>query len=108
MRFVACLLFFLLSLAVKPAWAQAPYDTSLIGIEVDTFYVDAGQKVLLKPSKQDRKKLYILHETVTSLNRMKDILEEEMGILPPIKFADGSLHQGFSLPQHKHQVQQGH
>lgn len=70
--------------------------------------VEHLQKVLVKSKKEDRQKVNILYESNTSRNRMEDILEEEMGLVPPIKFVDGALHGGFILPQHNIEILTDH
>ncbi len=42
--------------------------------------------------------LYVLYEGAAARERLEEILEAELGFLPPIHFIEGELHQGFYLP----------
>ncbi len=48
--------------------------------------------------------LYVLHDGKRSKERLVDILEEEMGRMPPVKFIDGELHGGFTLAHRNIQI----
>ncbi len=57
---------------------------------------------------REKRRLYILYEDASVRNRLEDILEEEMGSIPPLQFEDGEFHQGFSLPRHNLEVLTAH
>ncbi len=64
-------------------------------------FVEYLQRTLVNPAgTEEAKKLYLLHDGQSSRKRLTDILDEEMGVVPPIHFLEGELHHGFSLPQH--------
>jgi len=51
-----------------------------------------------------KRDIYVLHDGKSSRKRLEDILEAEMGTLPPLKFIDGELHNGFLLPDEKIEI----
>ncbi len=70
--------------------------------------VEHLQRSLQAGSGEKPQKIYILHDGEASRSRLEDILEQEMGALPPLTFLDGGLHQGFTLPQHSIQCLTDH
>ena len=62
------------------------------------------EKFLQPQDNGSRNQLFVLHEGPVARERLEDILEAEMGYLPPIQFIDGELHQGFYLPSHHIEV----
>ncbi|MGH1364280.1 MAG: transcription-repair coupling factor [Calditrichia bacterium] len=45
-----------------------------------------------------KRTMYVLHDGKNSRKRLEEILEAEMGSMPPLKFIDGELHSGFFMP----------
>lgn len=48
--------------------------------------------------------IYVLHDGKRSRERLLEILEEEMGRIPPVTFIDGELHQGFAIAKQRLQI----
>ncbi|RMI27961.1 MAG: DEAD/DEAH box helicase, partial [Calditrichaeota bacterium] len=64
-------------------------------------FVEHLQRHLVRPAREaDRREIYLLHEGKGSRERLEEILEAEMGEVPPLHFLEGELHQGFALPEH--------
>ncbi|MCK6620691.1 MAG: transcription-repair coupling factor [Calditrichaceae bacterium] len=70
--------------------------------------VEHLQRSLGAGSGEKPQKIYILHDGEASRSRLEDILEQEMGELPPLTFIDEGLHQGFTLPRHSIQCLTDH
>ncbi|MCB0275539.1 MAG: transcription-repair coupling factor, partial [Calditrichaeota bacterium] len=58
------------------------------------------RKELIAPKGPDRSKVFILHDGKSTRERLEEIIEAEMGIVPGIQFLDGELHHGFALSRH--------
>ena len=56
----------------------------------------------------EKNKIFLLHDGKTNKERLEEILEEEMGYVPPIKFIDGEVYNGFNLPQHHIEILTDH
>jgi transcription-repair coupling factor (superfamily II helicase) len=63
-------------------------------------FIDHLRRNLIQSAKDQKQTIYLLHDGKPSRERLEDILEQEMGSVPPIRFLDGELHQGFALAQH--------
>ncbi|NOX38290.1 MAG: transcription-repair coupling factor [Calditrichaeota bacterium] len=62
------------------------------------------EKFLQPHGNESRGQLFVLHEGPAARERLEDILEAELGYLPPIQFIEGELHQGFYLPSYHIEV----
>lgn len=63
---------------------------------------------LKKNLSEEKNKIFLLHNGKTSRERLEDILEAEMGYIPLIKFLDGEVYNGFSLPHHHLEILTDH
>ncbi len=77
---------------------QAAPPTAFLGNM--KLFVAHLQRTLLQPKPGEARQIYLLHEGKSSRNRLTEILEEELGFIPPLQFLDGELHHGFYLPRH--------
>jgi transcription-repair coupling factor (superfamily II helicase) len=64
-------------------------------------FVEHLQRNLIKPPKDERYQIWLLHDGKSSRKRMEDILSAEIGFIPPLHFYDSELHSGFALPHHR-------
>jgi transcription-repair coupling factor (superfamily II helicase) len=49
--------------------------------------------------KSNQKTIYIVYDKPSRLDNLEEILLAEMGTVPPVKFIQGDIHYGFSIPQ---------
>ena len=63
---------------------------------------------LQKSFSKEKNTIFILHNGKTSKERLEEIVEAEMGYLPPIKFLDGEVYKGFNLVQNHIEVLTDH
>ncbi|RMF57788.1 MAG: DEAD/DEAH box helicase, partial [Calditrichaeota bacterium] len=66
------------------------------------------KKHLSPATPSERREIYILYEDSSTKNRLTDILEAEMGIMPPVLLEDGEVHEGFYLPPYHIEVLTAH
>lgn len=52
--------------------------------------------------------MFLLYDGKKSRERLEEIIEAEMGYLPPLRFIDGEVNSGFHLPQHRIEVLTDH
>ncbi len=48
--------------------------------------------------------MYIVYDKPSRRERLEEIISEEMGRVPPIRFVEGDIHRGFSLPAQRMEI----
>jgi len=71
-------------------------------------FVEHIQKYFYPGEKTNSKRMFFLHDSKSSRERLEEILEAEMGTLPPVQFIEGGLHHGFFLPEYNIEVLTDH
>jgi transcription-repair coupling factor (superfamily II helicase) len=71
-------------------------------------FVEHIQKYFYPGKKVNLKRMFLLHDGKSSRERLEEILEAEMGALPPVQLIDGGLHHGFFLPEYNIEVLTDH